>query len=62
MTSSGETEKPPKPTDSSSTSGSNSRSDDEPQPHLHARTFLAVVAVNLIYVAQLFALVGAGSV
>ncbi|EGS21741.1 uncharacterized protein CTHT_0036080 [Thermochaetoides thermophila DSM 1495] len=61
MTSSGETEKPPKPTDSSSTSGSNSRSDDEPQPHLHARTFLAVVAVNLIYVAQLFALVGAGS-
>lgn len=32
------------------------------QPHLHARTFLAVFAVCLIYFAQDFALVGAGAV
>ena len=36
--------------------------DPEPQPHLHARTFLAVFAMCLIYFAQDFALVGAGSV
>lgn len=32
------------------------------QPHLHAKTFLAVLAVFLIYAAQLFAIVGAGTV
>lgn len=31
-------------------------------PHLHAKTFLAVFAVCLIYVAQTFTLVGAGAV
>lgn len=36
--------------------------DDEIQPHIHAKTFLAVAAVCLIYFAQLFALVGAGAV
>ena len=36
--------------------------DPEPQAHLHARTFLAVFAMCLIYFAQDFALVGAGSV
>lgn len=35
---------------------------DDPQPHLHAKTFLAVFAVCLIYFAQDFALVGAGAV
>jgi hypothetical protein len=35
---------------------------DNVQPHLHARTFLAVFAVCLIYFAQDFALVGAGAV
>lgn len=35
---------------------------NEPQPHLHAKTFLAVFAVCLIYFAQDFALVGAGAV
>lgn len=34
----------------------------EPQPHLHAKTFLAVSAVYLIYFAQVFSLVGAGAV
>jgi hypothetical protein len=34
----------------------------QPQPHLHARTFLAVFAVCLIYFAQVFSLVGAGAV
>jgi hypothetical protein len=33
-----------------------------PQPHLHAKTFLAVFAVFTIYAAQLFAIVGAGTV
>ncbi|KAH6854698.1 major facilitator superfamily domain-containing protein [Chaetomium sp. MPI-CAGE-AT-0009] len=41
--------------DSSSHDGSS-----EPAPQLHARTFLAVVAVCLIYFAQLVSLVGAG--
>jgi len=36
--------------------------DTEPEPHLHAKTFLAVFAVCLIYFAQDFALVGAGAV
>lgn len=31
-------------------------------PHLHAKTFLAVFAVCLIYIAQLISLVGAGAV
>jgi hypothetical protein len=31
-------------------------------PHLHAKTFLAVFAVCLIYIAQTFTLVGAGAV
>lgn len=35
---------------------------DDLQPHLHARTFLAVFAVCLIYFAQDFAIVGAGAV
>jgi len=35
---------------------------DEPQPKLHAKTFLAVFAVCLIYFAQDFTLVGAGAV
>ncbi|KAK5655511.1 hypothetical protein OQA88_5782 [Cercophora sp. LCS_1] len=35
-------------------------SDDELVPHLHAKTFLAVFAVCLIYSAQLVNLVGAG--
>jgi len=34
----------------------------EPVPHVHLRTYLAVLAVCLIYFAQDFALVGAGSV
>lgn len=38
------------------------QSEGEPQPHIHAKTFLAVAAVCLIYFAQLFALVGAGAV
>lgn len=36
--------------------------DDVPPPHVHAKTFLAVFAVCLIYFAQDFALVGAGAV
>jgi hypothetical protein len=31
-------------------------------PHLHAKTFLTVFAVCLIYIAQTFTLVGAGAV
>jgi hypothetical protein len=42
--------------------GENSVDGDEPQPKLHAKTFLAVFAVCLIYFAQDFALVGAGAV
>lgn len=38
-----------------------SEGNEELQPHLHARTFLAVFAVCLIYFAQDFALVGAGA-
>jgi len=39
-------------------------SDDDlaPVPHLHAKTYLAILAVCLIYVAQLATLVGVGSV
>ncbi|KAB5517003.1 major facilitator superfamily domain-containing protein [Coniochaeta sp. 2T2.1] len=40
----------------------NSSDEDlEPVPHVHLRTYLAVFAVCLIYFAQVFALVGAGS-
>ncbi len=35
---------------------------DEPVPHLHAKTFLTVFAVCLIYFAQLINVVGAGAV
>jgi hypothetical protein len=41
------------------------RSEDgsaEPQPHVHAKTFLAVFAMCLIYFAQDFVLAGAGAV
>ncbi|KAI3391206.1 hypothetical protein diail_7756 [Diaporthe ilicicola] len=34
---------------------------EEPKPHLHAKTFLAVVAVSGIYFAQVYCLVGAGA-
>jgi len=35
---------------------------DEPEPHLHAKTWLTVFAVCLIYFAQLINVVGAGAV
>lgn len=35
---------------------------EEPVPHLHAKTFLIVFAVCLIYFAQLINVVGAGAV
>jgi hypothetical protein len=35
---------------------------EEPVPHLHAKTFLTVFAVCLIYFAQLINVVGAGAV
>ena len=43
-------------------SSQDSNSSDEPAPRLHAKTFLAVFAVCLIYFAQLVSLVGAGAV
>jgi len=42
--------------------GDSSTDDLEPVPHVHLKTYLAVFAVCLIYFAQDFALVGAGSV
>jgi hypothetical protein len=36
--------------------------DDEPVAHLHAKTFLTVFAVCLIYFAQLINVVGGGAV
>jgi hypothetical protein len=46
-----------------SASNSNSIGElDEPVPHLHAKTFLTVFAVCLIYFAQLINVVGAGAV
>ncbi|KAK4213193.1 major facilitator superfamily domain-containing protein [Rhypophila decipiens] len=36
-------------------------SNEEPVPHLHSKTFLAILAVCLIYVAQLINLVAAGA-
>jgi hypothetical protein len=41
---------------------SNMEGGDEPVPHLHAKTFLVVFAVCLVYFAQLINLVGAGAV
>lgn len=35
---------------------------DETKPHLHAKTYLAVFAVCLVYFCQIYAVVGAGSV
>ncbi len=35
---------------------------DEPVPHLHAKTYLTVFAVCLIYFAQVYNVVGAGAV
>ena len=35
---------------------------DEPRPHLHAKTFLAVFSVCLIYFVQIVNVVGAGAV
>jgi hypothetical protein len=35
---------------------------EEPVPHLHAKTFLTIFAVCLIYIAQLINVVGAGAV
>jgi len=42
--------------------GESNNHDAEPLPELHAKTFLAVFAVCLIYFAQDFALIGAGAV
>ncbi|KAF6824041.1 siderophore iron transporter [Colletotrichum musicola] len=42
-------------------SSDGSLTSDEPAPHLHAKTFLAVFAVAMIYAAQLFSLIGAGA-
>jgi len=36
--------------------------DDEPVPHLHAKTYLTVFAICLIYFAQLINVVGGGAV
>ncbi|KAL2136145.1 hypothetical protein VTI74DRAFT_5198 [Chaetomium olivicolor] len=44
----------------SSDSSNSHHGSDEPIPHLHAKTFLAVFAVCLIYFAQLVSIVGAG--
>jgi len=56
--------KPAPPTRSEKAIATSSTTDesDEPVPHLHAKTFLAVIAVCLIYMAQLVNLVGAGAV
>ncbi|KAF6826676.1 siderophore iron transporter [Colletotrichum plurivorum] len=42
-------------------SSNGSLTSDEPAPHLHAKTFLAVFVVAMIYAAQLFSLIGAGA-
>jgi hypothetical protein len=53
----------PEVIDTEKTVGSDgSDSGREPHVHLHAKTFLAVFAVCLIYFAQLVNLVGAGAV
>jgi len=43
-------------------SDSTDSADDNKSAHLHAKTWLAVLAVGLIYFAQLVNLVGAGAV
>lgn len=35
---------------------------DEPPPHLHAKTFLAILAICMLYFTQNFCIVGAGAV
>ncbi|CAM1506340.1 Fc.00g059810.m01.CDS01 [Cosmosporella sp. VM-42] len=42
-------------------SSSTAQEGDGPKPHLHAKTFLAITAMGLIYFAQLVSLVGAGA-
>ncbi|KAK3934177.1 hypothetical protein QBC46DRAFT_85809 [Diplogelasinospora grovesii] len=41
---------------------SDSEAGHEPKPHLHAKTFLAIFAVCVIYFTQIYNLVGAGAV
>ena len=53
-----ETEPDVKPSTSARGIGS---PEDEPVPHLHAKTFLIVAAVSLVYVAQIINLVGTGA-
>lgn len=36
--------------------------EEEPRPHIHFVTYLAIFAVNLAFVAQNFAITGAGTV
>jgi hypothetical protein len=52
------------PQTASETRDANAGSDenDEVGPHLHAKTFLAVFAVAMIYFSQVLNVVGAGSV
>ncbi len=51
------------PSNASASSNNNSIGElDEPVPHLHAKTFLTVFAVCLVYFAQLINVVGAGAV
>lgn len=51
-----------KPDDSQNASDSGIEDADTVSPHLHAKTFLTVFAVCLIYFAQLINVVGAGAV
>jgi hypothetical protein len=44
------------PSDVSASNNNSIEGQDEPVPHLHAKTFLTVFAVCLIYFAQLMAL------
>ena len=48
--------------DEDATSSNTNEQVDAPKPNLHAKTFLAVGAVCIIYFAQLVNLVGAGAV
>ncbi|KAI0128994.1 major facilitator superfamily domain-containing protein [Xylariales sp. AK1849] len=41
--------------------GSRSSDGDGPRPHVHLKTYIAIFAVCLVYVAQNFAIVGAGA-
>ncbi|KAK3934549.1 siderophore iron transporter [Diplogelasinospora grovesii] len=56
-----DSEKPLAEPSQSQTPSNRSERSDEPVPHLHAKTFLAVIAVCMIYMAQLVNLVGAGA-